>query len=324
MEGYCGIMFTEEDRRCMRILGIEGVEECKIDEGYVRRAFRRASRKYHPDSRGYESGRVTFIELVYSRDRLLMALTDRSGLEEMAGGDAGVYSWWRERLMYTTGEAFRRLMDVHMMSDRGTHRYYMRLGRIFGMEEEVRQIIGRYYERTMRVYKISCGIDSYFEGELYVWSDVDGGVVLYVPLWQQESYFEEENILFTLRLREISEEDWVHYLYGDECIYNLVCGLRYEIDSCSNEVDIYISIRGGKRRSDGECKGRGLGIRVGANFDVWLEDIYSWVGRGPMKVEGVGPYTLDEESDTYGYSGSIDESMGRSSVRVHIRAHVDD
>ena len=305
---------SAEERRCIRIIGIPENDIRKMDEVVIRSAFRRASRLYHPDSHSYagekidESGlRVTFSELVYARDRLLVSISRRREREHVHDGehksDVGdeisssvfmsIASGW-------TKFALRYMMETHIMQDRKTHEYYMRIGKIFRMEDEVRSYIEKYYRTTMRVYRIACMVESYFQGDVYVWSTGEfWWSKLYVPLWQMESYFEEENILFVLDLKPIKNVR--EYIYGDERLCSRVSRIHYTIDCVTNDVHLELEMDSEyeyEYEYEYECGASGsLGLKIGESFDVRIADVHSLLVGSPLVVRGVGPYQLMDEDD---------------------------
>ena len=161
---------TEEE--CCLLLGLP-MKNQSVEE--VNRAFRRKARHYHPDVGG-NCGE--FADLVYARD-VLHARCGKPPKKKWKEVKEGLI-WLLEREPRLHMFAMRMAMNNEKW------------------ERRVRDAINVYYKNAMRVVHLVGTLDDALGGMVRIWDT--GKKKLFIPLWYPSMFFEDECLLFVVKL----------------------------------------------------------------------------------------------------------------------------
>lgn len=292
-----------------------------IDKARVHAAFRSESRWCHPDSHSRRSRSAEdFCVLVEARECVLTALS------EVASRQSGEKSAvWLQLSGQIREDMLRRTRD-HILSDAMTHPMYVRLATLVdetGFREHVRSCLAEYYDRkadAVRVVHVNASVDGILRGDVFVHEPLNRGTKLFVPLWHDSVWFEEEGLVFVIDLMPCAVEAHIHDAADRDCVKTIECRTRQR--ACSKEkrefVDLEIVIgvsrSGWMRRSAADT----IELHVGGEvFRVSIPELDTEPGTGqiptgPSYYPGRGIYARDD-SDIF-------STEQRSDVEVRIVA----
>lgn len=204
-----------------------------LDEAAVHAAFRSESRWRHPDSRARQSrSHEDFCVLVEARDSVLAAVGEaRDSVPAAAarpcpnpnGRDSAI---WLKLSGHLRGDVFRKTRD-HILSDAMTHPMYARLARLLdvdGFREHVRSCLAEYYDRkanAVRVIRVSASVDGMLRGDVFVHAPLDGGGKLFVPLWHDSVWFEDEGLVFVIDPAPCAVEAHIRDAADRDCVMSI-------------------------------------------------------------------------------------------------------
>lgn len=216
------------------------VQSGALDEAAVHAAFRSESRWRHPDSRARRSrSPEDFCALVEARDCVLAALEEAEARPK--GGDCAIW------LNLIRADVFRKTRD-HILSDVTTHPTYARLAQLIdidGFREHIRSCLGEYYDRkanSVRVVHVVASIDGILRGDVFVHEPLDGGKKLFVPLWHDSVWYEDEGVVFVIDPAPCAVEAHARDAADIDCIQTIEYHLRRRAGKAETETREFVDV----------------------------------------------------------------------------------
>ena len=195
------------EAECYSLLGLN--RSCTREE--INTAFRSKARLYHPD-KTKKNGFYEFTDLVYARDVL-----HANCVEEL-----------QEQHDYDVFLKYGKVGLIKLLESGPTfHSCALRLAYALRNPKWIRRVldaINVYYQSAIRVVHLEGTLTDALNGQVRIWSD--GSKKMFVPLWYPSLFFEEECLLFVVRL--VHQED----------------GILYNVEVCDETHDVRLTASG--------------------------------------------------------------------------------
>jgi hypothetical protein len=230
------------EAECYTLLGLN--EMCTREE--VSTAFRSKARFYHPD-KAKKKQCYEFSDLVYARDVLLANCVKEVCVEQEYDGYEVILKYGKVGLI----KMLERAPTFHSCALRMA--YALRNPKWI---RRVRDAINVYYQGAIRVVHLDGTLTDALNGHVRIWSN--GGKKMFVPLWYPSLFFEEECLLFVVRLVHAEE------------------GIVYNVEVCDETHDVRLTAGGTPRGKATRLVGVGL-------YKPCDDDIYNTDARADIE-----------------------------------------
>ena len=229
------------EAECYTLLGLN--KKCTRKE--VNTAFRLKARFYHPD-KAKKKRRYNFADLVYARDVILANCVEEVQEEhEYAGYDVF--------LKYGKAGLIKMLESAPTFHSCALHMAYA-----LRNPKWIRRVwdaINVYYQSAIRVVHLEGTLTDALNGQVRIWSN--GGKKMFIPLWYPSLFFEEECLLFVVRLVHAEE------------------GNVYNVDVCDETHDV--------RLTTGTLSGKAMRLVGVGLYKPCDDDIYNTDARANIE-----------------------------------------